>query len=123
MYKELKKSSDDEYWECKEAAGRTVQTIVIDTYDSGQAIISFTDETFVVLDVYVEYHGKDWGVARDYRTCLKNHGWHSELLLESGIITEEELKEKRHERADRERSRVLHKDRKEWARLKAKYDW
>lgn len=122
MYKELVKEPDTPFHAC-EGAGKTIQAIVVDTYDSGQAVISFTDETFLVLGTYLEYHGYENGIERTPDTRLKIGEWPDKLLLLTGIVTEEELAEIRADLDRKYRERLRMKHRREYERLGRRYGW
>ncbi len=120
MYKEIKRSSAANYYECREVIGKTVENIIVDTHDSGQALISFTDGTFLILDIYEDYYGNAHGIQYDTLTLT---WWNRSLLKNSGIMSEEELKEIFTEIENARNEKCLQEDRETWERLGKKYGW
>ena len=101
----------------KQAVGKTISRFAY-SFVSGQMVISFSDETFITFGVSKDYDGEVNIVNKEL--ALFNFG--DSELIESGIISKEEIENKRTEYNKLCKNRQENSERLQYERLKAKFD-
>ena len=101
----------------KDAIGKTLEGIVF-SYTCGQALLKFTDGTFTVLGVFINYAGE----GEVGETTLDLHNFGNDKLIDAGIATAEELETIRAKRIADMLAVWAQRDLKEYERLKCKFE-
>jgi hypothetical protein len=113
MYKQIDSS---------EAGGKTVEKVTfLSSYD-GNVVVSFRDETFLLFSIVREWQGtqdEEVYISDALRTLpeLSYHG-----LIRSGVISQQELDELRHEQYEAQKRKRREEEFCMWRRLKRIFD-
>jgi hypothetical protein len=103
-----------------EAAGKTILAVFIDDYPK-QALVSFTDGSFCIID-----HDPNYG---DPQVCFdgdfSSSCWPDDQLLAAGMVTQEDIDERDAEKINKEngeRQAREDKEYRDYLNLKAKFE-
>jgi hypothetical protein len=101
-----------------ESIGKTISAVEY-SFDCSQFLVAFTDGTFSVLAVDVEWDGIA-SIVESYECVVS--AFTDEKLVRAGVATQEDLYARRTELQRRDEERQDAMDRQEYERLKRKFE-
>jgi len=101
-----------------ESIGKTISAVE-HSFDCSQFLVAFTDGTFSVLAVDVEWDGIA-SIVESYEWVVS--AFTDESIMRAGVATHEELRDERDQRNSMARAEAERRDRDLYERLKRKFE-